>query len=501
MRQFYTVTQKIKDTLISDANVNTVTFGSLADVDLAKQTIYPLAHIVPGAVSHQENIMVMDVQVFLLDVVDDTDDDLRDVADTFHGLDNLQDVYNTQLQVANRLIARMQRGDLHRDKFQAGNTSLNPFQDRMPNLTAGWVIDLSVTVPNNEICVVSSTAIDIDRPTTLAASAVGDNINLTWVDNSDNEDGFYVYRSTSFDNNYTRIATTADGATAYTDNSGVAKDTVYFYKVSAFNSDGESEFSNTVGALVPSGVCDDATATLGDGGDTILTITSGASGAITVSRGGTDITADSTTDGSGNIAVPSQTILNTANPIKTGQTTSYATGDDGDLQEGRLTDFTTLDFTNVFGNTNRFTDELGGQNYANDIVIDHSTYNQLDNTVTGLTRDLFFNETWADALTNANAFTRAGFTGWYLPNITELNHLTDWGKVVSGTSGVLDYPPLNITQSSGSSGNHWSSTTYATVSNLCWSIDITGRLQLSGKTTTKRRLNFRTFTWNGSALT
>lgn len=155
MRQFYDVTQTIKDSLISDSNVNTVTFGDSIGVDLAKQSIYPLAHVVPGGVSHNGQTMVLDFQVLLMDVVDDVTDDLRDQADTFHGVDNLQDVYNTQLAVANRLISRMQRGDLHREKYQVGDTSLSPFKDRLPNLTAGWVIDLSVTVPNDEICVTS----------------------------------------------------------------------------------------------------------------------------------------------------------------------------------------------------------------------------------------------------------------------------------------------------------------------------------------------------------
>jgi len=153
MRQFYDVTQKIKDTLIADDNVNTVTLGGQIDVDLAKQSIYPLAHIVPGDVSHQERTMVMSFQVLVMDVVDETKEDLRDQADTFHGIDNLQDVYNTQLAVANRLIGLMQRGDLHRDKYQTGTTSMQPFQDRLPNLTAGWVINLDVTVPNTEICI------------------------------------------------------------------------------------------------------------------------------------------------------------------------------------------------------------------------------------------------------------------------------------------------------------------------------------------------------------
>lgn len=153
MRQFYDVTQKIKDTLIADDNVNTVTMGGEIEVDLAKQSIYPLAHIVPGSVSHQERTMVVNLTVFLMDAVDDTKEDLRDQADTFHGIDNLQDVYNTQLAVANRLISLLQRGDLHRDRYQAGDTNIRPFQDRLPNLTAGWVIDLAITVPNTEICI------------------------------------------------------------------------------------------------------------------------------------------------------------------------------------------------------------------------------------------------------------------------------------------------------------------------------------------------------------
>jgi len=153
MRQFYDVTQKIKDTLIADDNVNTVTMGRADTVDLAKQSIYPLSHITPTGVSHQGRIMVLTFEIACLDVVDETKEDLRDQADTFHGIDNLQDVYNTQLAVANRLISLMQRGDLHRDRYQTGDTSLRPFEDRLPNLTAGWVISLEVTVPNTEICI------------------------------------------------------------------------------------------------------------------------------------------------------------------------------------------------------------------------------------------------------------------------------------------------------------------------------------------------------------
>ena len=53
-----------------------------------------------------------------------------------------------------------------------------------------------------------------------------------------------------------------------------------------------------------------------------------------------------------------------AMPLKTNQTTSYATGDDGDLQSGRATDFFTLASNYPFGNTSRFTYIDGTQTYT-----------------------------------------------------------------------------------------------------------------------------------------
>ena len=45
MKGFYNVTDKIKDALVAEPFVNTVTFGSIDDVDLNKQTIFPLSHV------------------------------------------------------------------------------------------------------------------------------------------------------------------------------------------------------------------------------------------------------------------------------------------------------------------------------------------------------------------------------------------------------------------------------------------------------------------------
>ena len=74
-------------------------------------------------------------------------------------------------------------------------------------------------------------------------------------------------------------------------------------------------------------------------------------------------------------------------PQLTGQSTIYRTGDDAwavinrpppanptnPEQTAELANFTTLVNNNVFGNTNRFTDELGTQVYTNNYAIDHYT--------------------------------------------------------------------------------------------------------------------------------
>tara|TARA_R110002124_G_scaffold283920_2_gene460497 strand:+ start:306 stop:914 length:609 start_codon:yes stop_codon:yes gene_type:complete len=138
--------------------------------------------------------------------------------------------------------------------------------------------------------------------------------------------------------------------------------------------------------------------------------------------------------------------------MQTGQTTVFRTGGDGDLQKGRPTDFLTLGSNNPFGNTNRFTDEIGGSTYTNKIVIDWSTFNgtivlgfYADNS--GTTRD------WNAAIDWALTVSIGAFTsGWYLPNKRQMYSLINDGAASHG----LNYSPF----SSFSIGTgYWSGTT------------------------------------------
>jgi hypothetical protein len=141
----------------------------------------------------------------------------------------------------------------------------------------------------------------------------------------------------------------------------------------------------------------------------------------------------------------------TAKLMKTNQTTSYRTGDDGDIEAGRNTSFSVLAENNPFGNTNRFTDELGGTTYTNNILIDWSTYD--GSTVLGWRRTSNgVDITWDNAIDGALAVSIGTFTtGWRLPNIQELFSLANWA------GQVFNYSPLNL---GATVFNYWTGTTF-----------------------------------------
>jgi N-acetyl-anhydromuramyl-L-alanine amidase AmpD len=80
-------------------------------------------------------------------------------------------------------------------------------------------------------------------PSALTATEVGTTqINLAWTDNSADEDGFKVYRSTD-GTNFTQVATTAINVHTYS-NTGLLGNTHYYYKVVSYNTAGNSAYSN-----------------------------------------------------------------------------------------------------------------------------------------------------------------------------------------------------------------------------------------------------------------
>jgi hypothetical protein len=176
--------------------------------------------------------------------------------------------------------------------------------------------------------------------------------------------------------------------------------------------------------------------------------------------------------------------------MKTGQTVSYRAGDDGDFEYGREVDFLTLPSNNVFGDTFRFTDELGTQVFANDIVIDHSTDNGIE--ILGWRRTEGPSSTsWNNAIDGALLVTVGVFDKWRLPNINELKSLMN----IANTK-YLDYFPFNII----SSNRYWSGSTQsndtirAFLLGNTYSININATLKATA-TSTYKYIPCRPFTY------
>ena len=147
MKGFYSVTDKIKTLLNAEPFVNTVTFGSIDDVDLDKQSIFPLSHVIVNNAVVGTKTTSFSISILAMDLVDISNDE---VTDAFVGNDNEQDVLNTQLALLTRVINELQRGDSYTDKYQIqADVTCEPFVDRFENKLAGWTATFDVTVIND----------------------------------------------------------------------------------------------------------------------------------------------------------------------------------------------------------------------------------------------------------------------------------------------------------------------------------------------------------------
>jgi len=180
--------------------------------------------------------------------------------------------------------------------------------------------------------------------------------------------------------------------------------------------------------------------------------------------------------------------------MKTGQTTSYRTGDDGDLESGRATDFFTLANANPFGTTARFTDELGGSTYTNNIVIDWSTYDNIGGTVLGyyrITVNSGLSDTWNNIIDICLALSIGTFTsGWRLCNAYEYMNAMNMGI----GNNALSYSPFN----NSDGGNYHTSTSR----DASFALNRNGmQVYLNNKANSAKGIACRTFTVTGTTLT
>jgi hypothetical protein len=191
---------------------------------------------------------------------------------------------------------------------------------------------------------------------------------------------------------------------------------------------GDSLFVNVPSLCAP---CADATAQIN--GVNVLNIASGGSENINVEyQNGTPV--GSLVSGVWTIPNPITCDLeNSATPLNTGSTSEI------NQARKRTNGWLTLRKNNPFGNLNRFTDSVGGQTYANEVVYDwaNADYDTRNVMVWFLTP---ISGTLTDMLAS-EPYTRASVSGWRVPDMQEVFNILHFG--VLNNNDLINYTPFN----------------------------------------------------------
>jgi len=142
---YYEITQAIKTHLSNDLFVNTVTIGDIFKVDLNKQTIFPLSHIIINSATYLGSTWNYNISILCMDIVDESKELTTDI---FLGNDNEQDVLNTQLMVVNRFLELLRRGSLADTYELSGSPSVEFFTERFENKLAGVTVTFDIIIEN-----------------------------------------------------------------------------------------------------------------------------------------------------------------------------------------------------------------------------------------------------------------------------------------------------------------------------------------------------------------
>jgi len=111
--------------------------------------------------------------------------------------------------------------------------------------------DSGDSTASNEVSVTTPALTIPLTPSNLQAQAISaTGVSLIWTDNSYNEDGFKIERKTGAGGNWIQIGTVSANISNYLDNS-VTELTSYYYRVKAYNSAGDSDYSNEAFVTTP----------------------------------------------------------------------------------------------------------------------------------------------------------------------------------------------------------------------------------------------------------
>jgi|31_taG_2_1085359.scaffolds.fasta_scaffold14366_3 hypothetical protein len=151
MSKLYDIIDKLKETGEALPSIRTITFGNLEDVDIKRQTIFPLIHIVPGTATLNGSTISWAFQIHAMDLIDFNKDDLNDMDDPFHGTDNMQDVLSDMVQQLSIMVDKIKRGASFGTYEIVGSQTMTPFFDKTGNSLAGYTLSVTINSPSASV--------------------------------------------------------------------------------------------------------------------------------------------------------------------------------------------------------------------------------------------------------------------------------------------------------------------------------------------------------------
>lgn len=142
----------------------TTSVGDIWEIDMEKDTKFPLMHLTPINVSTGESELIYNLQVFVMDMVSEKEDWTKNNTDASFSklvkkLNNEQDVFNECLQISTDIIGMLRHSERQSLEgvndinsaiyFTDGEFTIEPFQERFDNLCCGWVFQINVVVQND----------------------------------------------------------------------------------------------------------------------------------------------------------------------------------------------------------------------------------------------------------------------------------------------------------------------------------------------------------------
>jgi len=149
MNNFYTVVDFIKNWFMADEDVITVTHGATELTDNQKKNLFPLVHFNVLSAPVQQGLSSFTFEIACLDIRTVVNNE--PIADKFLRNDNELDSLNIAYAILNRFVVHLITGADDSDIDYQSLSDMTPVSFAYTNGLDGWVLTVTLTIPNNKI--------------------------------------------------------------------------------------------------------------------------------------------------------------------------------------------------------------------------------------------------------------------------------------------------------------------------------------------------------------